>query len=133
MELSCSICHIIKPETDFYIHRFPRRKYVCKTCYKLRYKDYQIEYKAEFRERLTGTEKSLRKSKKLHAVQIKGSICEDCKGVFPACAFDFHHLNSKEKIEEVNFTKSWNNIQEELNKCVLLCANCHRIRHHKEK
>lgn len=46
--------------------------------------------------------------------------------------FDFHHLNPSEK--DVDWSKlrlkSDESIKNELNKCVLLCSNCHRKRHH---
>jgi len=43
-----------------------------------------------------------------------------------------HHLDSSEKdfgISSRGYTRSWKRVQEELKKCVLLCANCHREVH----
>lgn len=61
----------------------------------------------------------------------RGNICLDCKVSFPACCYDFHHRDPKEK--EFEFSKARNRseiqIRTEIAKCDLLCANCHRIRH----
>ena len=76
--------------------------------------------------------------RKINAIQYKGDSCADC-GIsypeFPYVIFDFHHLDPTEK--DVDWTKlrlrAWESIKLELDKCVLLCSNCHRIRHHAEK
>lgn len=73
--------------------------------------------------------------RKIDAINYKGGSCIDC-GVthpeYPYVIFDFHHLNPKEK--DVDWAKlklrSWDKVIEELDKCVLLCSNCHRIRHY---
>jgi hypothetical protein len=47
-------------------------------------------------------------------------------------ALEFHHLNAARKdfgISSQGHTRSWSKIREELDKCVLLCANCHREVH----
>jgi hypothetical protein len=47
-------------------------------------------------------------------------------------ALEFHHLESLQKdfgISSKGYTRSWVKIREELDKCVLLCANCHREVH----
>lgn len=47
-------------------------------------------------------------------------------------ALEFHHLASARKdfgISSKGYTRSWKKIQEELDKCILLCANCHREAH----
>ena len=47
-------------------------------------------------------------------------------------ALEFHHLDSSRKdfgISGQGYTRSWRRIREELDKCVLLCANCHREVH----
>jgi hypothetical protein len=63
-----------------------------------------------------------------------GSSCVDCGISYPNThysVFDFHHLDPSEK--DVDWSKlrlrSWDKIVKELSKCVLLCSNCHRIRH----
>ncbi len=75
------------------------------------------------------------RAKKLEMLEYKGNKCVDCelkvKDSHP-CVFDFHHLDPNEK--DVNLfktikTKKWEEIKKELDKCVILCSNCHRIRH----
>lgn len=72
--------------------------------------------------------------RKIDAIEYKGNECEDCKISFPEipyAVFEFHHLDSTKK--DYNWTKlrlrSIDSIKAELDKCALLCANCHRIRH----
>jgi hypothetical protein len=71
---------------------------------------------------------------KINALTYKGGYCLDCHikyPDYPAAVFEFHHLNPK--LKDVSWNKlrlrSWDKIKIELDKCVLLCANCHRIRH----
>lgn len=46
-------------------------------------------------------------------------------------ALDFHHVNPNEKDFNISgsHSRSWEKIELELKKCVLLCANCHREIH----
>lgn len=72
-----------------------------------------------------------RKNKRL-AVEYMGDECLDCKQQFPDSVYDFHHKDTSSK--EINPSvvlklKDMGKIMKELNKCVLLCSNCHRIRH----
>lgn len=50
--------------------------------------------------------------------------------------YDFHHKDKSEKTKEVSYlitaNVGWEKLKRELDKCVLLCANCHRIRHELE-
>jgi hypothetical protein len=63
-------------------------------------------------------------------VALFGGCCADCNGVFPQAAYDFHHLSDKEDSIALLMSKaSAQDIAAEAAKCVLLCANCHRIRH----
>jgi hypothetical protein len=58
--------------------------------------------------------------------------CVLCGEREPVC-LDFHHLNPREKSRSVSaiWTRgcSWDTIQKEIEKCILLCANCHRKVH----
>ena len=49
-------------------------------------------------------------------------------------ALQFHHTDdNKEGTPSVIARfKSWENVMKELNKCEVLCANCHQIHHYKE-
>lgn len=72
------------------------------------------------------------RAKKAEAVAKLGNCCADCGGVFHQCQYDFHHLDPtvKEGNPSEIFRKAdW---EAEIEKCVLLCANCHRLRHFKE-
>lgn len=60
--------------------------------------------------------------------------CADCGNVFPAVCMDFHHLGDKEdNISALVGVWSWDRLQTEIDKCDLLCACCHRIRHEQER
>jgi hypothetical protein len=70
--------------------------------------------------------------KKQKAIDYLGGECVDCKGVFPTSVYDFHHLDPSEKefnLGNILRRKDFEFVEKELSKCVLLCANCHRIRH----
>lgn len=69
------------------------------------------------------------RDKKARLVIYKGGVCLDCRGVFPNCCFTFDHRDPFEK----SFTISdWGHTFEEclieVDKCDLVCANCHAIR-----
>lgn len=72
-----------------------------------------------------------RRFKKSTAVQRFGSLCAQCGGNFPDCVFEFHHRNHEEKdiTPAKLFLLKDDTINEELDKCIMLCANCHRITH----
>lgn len=65
---------------------------------------------------------------KERAVLYKGGACLICGYNRCVSALDFHHLNPNEKDFGISnmYTKNWESIKLELDKCVLLCANCHR-------
>lgn len=71
---------------------------------------------------------------KIQAVKLKGGKCENCGYNHYIGALEFHHLDPSEK--EISFSKSrrsFENLKAELEKCVLLCSNCHREEHAKLK
>lgn len=67
---------------------------------------------------------------KLKAVEYKGGKCQDCGYNKSVWALHFHHLNPLEKDFSITGRSiSWERLKPELDKCVLLCANCHAERH----
>ena len=59
--------------------------------------------------------------------------CVDCGQRHPA-TLHFHHLNSEDKVFSISYAAnrgfSLDRIKKEIGKCIVLCANCHAIRHH---
>lgn len=73
-----------------------------------------------------------RRQLKQRAVILLGSRCAGCIGEFPARAFEFHHLDARTKAFSISadgILRPWVEVEAELRKCVLLCANCHREVH----
>ena len=72
------------------------------------------------------------KTIKAAIVEALGGECVDCGGKFPLEVYDFHHIGEKDFTPSYLISNgSLESIVEEINKCVLLCANCHRIHHAK--
>lgn len=63
--------------------------------------------------------------------EIKSTTpCVDCGGIFPPECMDFDHLRDKRKgVSALLYAgRPWSEVEEEMSKCELVCANCHRIR-----
>lgn len=64
-------------------------------------------------------------------VKLLGDQCSRCNLQFPLAVYDFHHIDPLTKKfsigQEVN-NYSMEKLMEEVKKCELLCANCHRIK-----
>lgn len=87
-----------------------------------RYKDKILPYRRNKRQKL-----------KAELIELKGGKCADCGGKFPAYAYDFHHVNGRDMVEGNLMSLGRVAMLEELNKCIVLCAICHRGRHVKEE
>lgn len=75
---------------------------------------------------------SWRKRTKQRLVEYKGGCCEICGYNKCMGALDFHHKNPKEKDFGIGgVTKSFDKLKNEVDKCILVCANCHREIHEK--
>src|SRR5882757_10569168 len=60
----------------------------------------------------------------------ESSPCTDCGNKYPSYVMDFDHLGDKE-YQIANMVQSGYDIpsvQKEIDKCEIVCANCHRIR-----
>ena len=84
------------------------------------------------KEYLNAAVKKRRKKIKEMAVEYKGGKCICCGYNKCIGALEFHHLDPNGKdfnISAKGITRAWSKVKEELDKCVLLCANCHRELH----
>ncbi len=75
-----------------------------------------------------------RKKRKLDAIAYKGGKCVKCGYDEHPTVLEFHHLDPNQKDFTIsgNHARKWDLVKEELDKCILLCANCHRLVHAEE-
>ena len=75
--------------------------------------------------------KKSRQTKREFILTVLGGKCAICGYDKCSAALDAHHIdpNKKEFTIASNPNKSYEAISNELKKCVLLCANCHRALH----
>lgn len=75
------------------------------------------------------------KARKKKVIEIMGGKCVRCGYCRNHAALEFHHLDPSKK--EINIAGngikgSWKRLTQELKKCILLCANCHREEHNQD-
>ena len=103
-----------------------------------KWKEYQRTYHRSWHQR--HREKRLariyERKKVIHdyVQNLKSQIhCVDCGEQHPA-TLQFHHLNLEDKVFNIsraaNTGVSLDRIKKEIEKCIVLCANCHIIRHY---
>ena len=72
-----------------------------------------------------------RQSRKAKIAEVKLERgCADCGYNQHAAALDFDHLPGTEKLFNIGsqLMRTWESILAEIDKCEVVCANCHRIR-----
>ncbi|MGH2491502.1 MAG: hypothetical protein ACRDF9_08330 [Candidatus Limnocylindria bacterium] len=75
----------------------------------------------------------VQRDSKARAVALMGGACFECDRDGPYRLFEFHHLEASGKDFGISqhgiSSRRWAVIVAELDKCVMLCANCHREVH----
>lgn len=73
-----------------------------------------------------------REAKRLRVYEFKNVPCIRCGGRFHPVCMDFHHRDPSTKLFEISrsMCTSFAKLTAEMEKCDVLCANCHRIAEH---
>ena len=133
---TCTVCKKEKQISEFNKNKGRKDGYnnICKICSRERSKLYYIEntefHKKEAYKRkrriVSENRKKLMNFFKLHP-------CKDCGETDPI-VLELDHRDGVEKISEVSklMDRNWNVIQQEIDKCDVRCANCHRRRTSKQ-
>ncbi len=68
-----------------------------------------------------------RKQREERVYAYKGNKCVLCGYDKCRSSLHFHHLNPSEKSFEISgsWGRGWEKMKKELDKCILVCANCH--------
>lgn len=87
------------------------------------------------KEYIRNKQRETKQRRKLQAIEYKGGRCEHCGNKYHPAVFEFHHKDPDIKIKDPSkmLTHSWKALEKELDKCLLLCANCHRLEHHEKE
>lgn|SRR5882724_6084317 len=116
-EKFCSMCQTIKPIGDFYTKRdknYPNKYPLsyCISCTSIQAVERQRELKKT-------------------AIEHKGGKCQKCGYNKCQAALEFHHLKPEEKDFAISRCKnnSFEKVKKELDKCILICSNCHKEEH----
>jgi hypothetical protein len=148
----CYKCKEEKPFTEFSLDPSRKDGYTnrCKLCKKIYSKNEYTkkgdsirlksnQYRLDNPQKIRGynqKQSEKRLTMKMDALKYKGGKCVDCgieSNVNNRVIFDFHHKDPLKK--EVSLSSSsmisltWERICQELDKCELLCSNCHKLRH----
>jgi len=109
----CSKCLELKPTDSFTVKKTENR--ISSWCKQCLYDNQKIRWK----------------NRKLQAIKLMGGECCVCGYSKNYAAMEFHHLDPtvKEGMWSTTREKEWSKTVEELKKCILLCANCHREIH----
>ena len=73
--------------------------------------------------------------RKAACFEYKGSKCEICGVIENPYFYDFHHRVPEDKLFCITtqLKGKWDDIKAELDKCLMLCPNCHRKEHMRMK
>ena len=133
--ITCRICKLEKDENEFYWKNKSKGKkqLECKICTKKMVADHYSNNKEYY-----GTKTRFHKNLKRdwlnkYKLTLK---CEKCEENHPG-VLDFHHNNPSLKEREVTtiVSRNWSldRIKKEIEKCMILCSNCHRKLHWDER
>lgn len=127
----CTKCGEEKPLTEFNFRNKSKGTYmpICKDCqHKRKNELYQTRYKERYKDRLKENKKNHRQLIRSMIIDLKSCGCIIC-GEKDPCCLDFHHLRDKEFEIGQTMDVTVEKLNNEANKCVVLCANCHRKLH----
>jgi hypothetical protein len=126
--LKCSKCQLEKDESEF--HRNKRYKngysYVCNSCKKEYQADWYKRHHSEQYARINNTKQKIAD----YVKYLKETTpCADCGNFYPYYVMDFDHVRGNKKFNLAHAKlHGFNKVKLELEKCEIVCANCHRIR-----
>ena len=127
----CSGCQQDKESDEFYINNSHKDglSHICKKCQNEYVKGHYRKNKQQYLDK----NKRRKNEARDYVIQSKkDGSCNVC-GESRWWVLDFHHIDNKTDDVSRMLNMGLKKIKIEINKCILLCANCHRDLHYKEK
>jgi len=130
----CSKCKELKPFEDFNKNKSKKDglNTYCKDCNKSYNKKHYIDNKESYFKSSKVTKKRNREFINEYKNDLKCSLCPERHN---AC-LDFHHENDDKEMDIASMVSggySIERIEKEIKKCIVVCSNCHRKIHYKNK
>lgn len=131
MTKTCSICGLDKNYSDFN-KKGSGLQSKCRDCQREWYSNYYHNQSAE-KQRLkkNNFERKIRIREWLQ--ERKSVPCADCGIMYPYFVMDFDHRDPSQKLFNIGSkvsSMSFEQVRVEVEKCDVVCSNCHRIRTH---
>ena len=126
---TCSDCKQEKQLNDYTFDKSRNRHLsICKKCTAIRTEAYRQTHKDKWR--IDNKKHSEKRSKVINEWKSKGCVkCGDTRSY----VIDAHHIDPTQKQFSIGTTvRGIKPTQQELDKCIPLCSNCHREFHHME-
>ena len=127
----CRDCKRTLPTTEF--HRNKAKKDglrdKCKKCAKTYHREHYLKNKETY----VNASRDRRNRLREDIAKLKQQPCADCGAIWPPVAMDFDHVVDDKIacVATLVHKGSRNKVMEELKKCEVVCACCHRLRTHK--
>lgn len=98
----------------------------CKFCHN----EYQKKYHKEFPKAIKDSKDRRRVAIRKLVVDSKNKPCTDCGIKYPYYVMDFDHLRDKKFDLSRATSHLWSpeTVKKEIDKCEVVCSNCHRVR-----
>jgi phosphoenolpyruvate carboxylase len=102
---------------------------ICRECSKVKAKEFYNTHKEQHLKNVYKNRDRYKEQIDIYITSVKSVGCKYCQEKMECC-LDFHHLSDKEfSIGEKKYWYCLDRLIEEINKCVVICANCHRKLH----
>ena len=123
---TCYKCKKIKDDADF-----NKSQTACRPCGREISRAYYAKNKEKMKKQIRITSDRNQKILKAEVNEIKSKPCMDCGVSYPPYVMDFDHRVGVEKeglVSKLVAQGSRQRVYKEIEKCDVVCANCHRIR-----
>lgn len=141
---TCNKCNQTKDESLFETNKSrsgaPYLRRTCRLCRRNDFLDRNPTYFSTYYENnrevinkkcVAITRRNRQKRREKLAI-LKSGPCADCGKHFPSYVLDFDHRDPSQKVAEVSLlaklSYKWETVLREIEKCDLVCSNCHHLR-----
>lgn len=129
----CNKCKQIKQLSEFGFKSKIKEKYhsFCKECHNSYSKEHYIDNKESYIQKARKNNNKLYLEHRELIEKIKSIGCKYCNEK-DSCCLDFHHISDNKEHNVSRMIRegySKNKVLEEISKCEVVCANCHRKIH----